>query len=143
MSPTRRWHRIASATLLISAGAHLGGHWVHYVRIDPADGARIAARDAMQAVVLFEALGTTLWTALGFFSLAFSLMLILFGTSQWILAREADPLTLRRHALRNALLCLCSALAVLVLHPVPQGLVIFLASSILYGIAAWPRLHDR
>lgn len=142
MSWSRRWHRIGSATLLIAAGAHLTAHWHAYVATDGADPARIAVMQAMQAHVLYAPWGTTLWTALGFFSLAYAVLLVLFGTTHWILAREADARTLRRHALRNALLSLLATLAAIALHPLPQGVVIFGAATVLFSLAALPRAHD-
>jgi hypothetical protein len=140
---TRRWHRGASAVLLIGAGAQLSLHWQAYVAVDTVDAARIKVMQTMQGQVLYEPWGTTLWTALGFFSLAYAALLILFGTSQWILARECDPRTLRRHALRNSLLCLGASAAIAWLHPMPHGLLIFGAASVLFGLAAWPRPHDH
>ena len=142
MSATRRWHRSASAVLLIAAGVHGAAHWRHYVAASEVAPERRAVIEAMQSLILYEPLGTTLWTALGFFSLAFGAGLALFGTTHWILAREADPRTLRRHALRNTVLCALAALLTLWLHPLPQGLVIFTLAAVLYGLAAWPRAGD-
>ena len=143
MSWTRRWHRLASAVLLIAAGAHLAAHWSSFVAPDASGGeARRAAIAAMQAYVIYPPLGTTLWTVLGAFSLAYAAALVLFGTSQWILARETDPRTLRRHALRNALLLGAATLALLALHPQPQLLFVFGATAVLYALAAWPRPLD-
>jgi len=143
VSWTRRWHRAASATLLIAAGVHLGGHWTSFVAAQSSGGARRqAAIAAMQAYVVFPPLGTTLWTALGAFSLAYAAALVLFATSQWVLAREADARTLRRHALRNAVLLLIATLALLLLHPQPQLLVVFGLATLLYACAAWPRPLD-
>jgi hypothetical protein len=142
VSWTRRWHRAASAVLLIAAGAHLTAHWRAFVVGEADDPLHRAAIDAMQGVVLHAGLGATLWTALGFFSLAFAALLALFGTTQWILAREADPRTLRRHALRNALLCVLATGAVALWHPMPQGLVVFGAAGVLFALAAVPRAQD-
>lgn len=142
MSWTRRWHRAGSSLLLIAAGAHGVQHWHAYVVPDLADPARRALVESMQAHMLYAPLGATLWTALGFFSFAFGAALALFGTTHWILAREADPRTLRRHALRNALLCALATLGTLLLHPMPIGLVVFGAATVLYGLAAVPRPHD-
>jgi hypothetical protein len=143
MSWTRRWHRTASAVLLIAAGTHLTQHWATFVKGLPStEPARAAAIEAMQAYVVYAPLGTTLWTVLGAFSLAYGAALVLFGTSQWILARETDPRTLRRHALRNALLLGATTLALFVLHPQPQLLFVFGATSVLYALAAWPRHFD-
>ena len=96
----------------------------------------------MQAYVVYEPLGTTLWTVLGAFSLAYAAALVLFGTTQWILAREADPRTLRRHALRNALLLGLATLALFALHPQPQLLFVFGVAALLYALAAVPRAFD-
>lgn len=143
MSATRRWHKTASAVLLIAAGAHLAQHAATFVGAAPAgDAAQRAAVEAMQAYVVYAPLGTTLWTVLGAFSLAYAAALVLFATSQWILAREADPRTLRRHALRNALLLLIAEIALFALHPQPQLLVVFGAAAVLYALAAWPRQFD-
>lgn len=128
--------------LLIAAGAHLTQHWSTFVKATPSEGARRTAIEAMQAYVIYAPLGTTLWTVLGAFSLAYAAALALFGTSQWILAREADPRTLRRHALRNALLLALAALALLLLHPQPQLLFVFGVAALLYALAAWPRQFD-
>ena len=143
MSPTRRWHRIASAVVLIAAGAHLAQHWAAFVDATPSsDPARRAALEAMQAYVVYAPLGTTLWTVLGAFSLAYGATLAAFGTSQWILAREADPRTLRRHALRNALLLGAAALALALLHPQPQLMFVLALAALAYAAAAWPRQFD-
>lgn len=114
-SPTRRWHRLASAVVLIAAGLHVSLHLRSFER---GDG------------------------ALASFSLAYAALLILFGTSQWILAREADPRTLRRHALRNALLFALADVALLLLHPQPHVVFVFAAAAMLYAVAAWPRPLD-
>lgn len=143
MSWTRRWHRAASGVLLIAAGVQFSAHWVAYVAVDGFDPARRDAMRAMQAYVLHAPSGTTLWTSAGFFSFAWAAMLALFGTSQWILARETEPRSLRRHALRNAVLCALAALLLLWLHPLPHGLIIFALASGLFGCAAWPRPLDR
>lgn len=143
MSPTRRWHRIASAWLLIAAGAHFTGHWRAYLAVDRFEPARRAAMQAMQDVVLYPPWQVTLWTALGFFSLSFGLLLAAFGASQWILAREADPRTLRRHALRNALLCALATAMAALLHPLPAGLVVLGGAALLFALAAWPRALDQ
>lgn len=143
MSPTRRWHKTASAMLLVAAGVHLALHFSTFVGAAPAgDAARRSAIAAMQAYVVYEPLGTTLWTVMGAFSLAYAAVLILFATSQWILAREADPRTLRRHALRNAVLATIAQIALYVLHPQPQLLVVFGLAAVMYALAAWPRRLD-
>ena len=143
MSWTRRWHKSASAVLLIASGMHLTQHWAAFVDATPSgEPARRAALEAMQAYVVYAPLGTTLWTVLGAFSLGYAAALALFGTSQWILAREADPRTLRRHALRNAVLLLAATIAMFFLHPQPQLLFVFAASALLFGLAALPRQFD-
>jgi hypothetical protein len=143
MSWSRRWHKAASAVVLIAAGAHLAAHWSAFVReSDSTDPLRQAAVQAMQAYIVYPPLGTSLWTVLGGFSLAYASTLILFGTSQWILAREADPRTLRRHALRNTVLLLLASLALWQLHPMPQTLIVFLAAALLFALAALPRNFD-
>jgi len=144
VSWTRRWHRAASAVLLVASGVHLAAHRAAFlVDDDRGEATRRAAIDAMQAYVVFPPWGTTLWTVLGAFSLAYAAALAMFATSQWVLARETDPRTLRRHALRNAVLLLIASLALLALHPQPQLLVVFGAATVLYGAAAWPRPLDR
>ena len=142
MSWTRRWHKTGSAVLLIAAGAHLTQHWHAFVDAAPSGVEARAAIEAMQAYTVYAPLGTTLWTVLGAFSLAYAAGLVLFGTSQWILARESDPRTLRRHALRNALLLGAATLALYVLHPQPQLLFVFGVAAVLYALAAWPRQFD-
>jgi hypothetical protein len=142
MSWTRRWHRVASSVVLIAAGAHAAQHWRAYVAPDLGDPVRRHLVETLQAHVLYAPLGTTMWTALGFFSLGYAALLVLFGTTHWILAREAEPRVLRRHALRNAVLCALALLATLLLHPLPLGVVIFGAASLLYALAAVPRPLD-
>lgn len=144
MSWTRRWHKSAGAVLLIAAGVHGAQHWRTFVQppAAPADAARKAALEAMQAYVVYAPLGTTLWTVLGAFSLAYGVLLAVFGTSQWILAREADPRTLRRHALRNALLLALGAVATAAWHPQPSLLFVLGATALLFALAAWPRQFD-
>lgn len=142
MSWTRRWHRAASALLLLASGLHGVQHWRAFVAPDLADPARRAAVQTLQGYVLYAPLGTTLWSALGFFSLAWAAGLALLGTTHWILAREADPRTLRRHALRTAVLCLGALLVAAWLHPLPQGLAIFALAAVLFAAAAVPRAHD-
>jgi hypothetical protein len=142
MGWTRRWYQAGSALLLIAAGLHLAAHWRAYVAVERFDPARRSVMEAMQAYVLYAPLGATLWTALGYFSLAYAALLALLGTSHWILAREADPRTLRRHALRNGVLCLLAAIGAALLHPLPQGLAVLLLAALLFGLAAWPRPLD-
>jgi hypothetical protein len=143
MNWTRRWHKTASAVLLIAAGMHLAQHWAAFVDTDPSPNpTRRAAIDAMQAHIVYPPLGTTLWTVLGAFSLGYAIALALFGTSQWILAREADPRTLRRHAVRNAVLLGTGTLAMLALHPQPQLVFVLGSSALLFALAAWPRHYD-
>jgi hypothetical protein len=142
VSWTRAWHKAGSALLLIAAGTHLSVHWRSYVATEGFDPSRREAMRAMQAHALHPDSAATLWTAAGFFSLAFALLLALGGTSQWVLAREADPRTLRRHALRNAVLCAGAALMAAWLHPLPQGVAIFALAAVLFALAAWPRPGD-
>jgi hypothetical protein len=142
VSWTRRWHKAGSALLLTASGLHGALHWRAYVAPDLADPARRAAVETLQAYVLYPPLGTTLWHALGFFSLAWAAGLALLGTTHWILAREADPRTLRRHALRTAVLCLLAFLLAAWLHPLPQGLAIFALAAVLFACAALPRPDD-
>lgn len=142
MSGTRRWHRAGSALLLIAAGVHLSAHWRAYVSESPRDPSARAAIEAMQSHRLHPDLEATLWTALGAFSLGFAALLVLLGTTHWILAREAEARVLRRHALRNALLCALAALALAWLHPLPLPLLVFALAALAFGIAAWPRHGD-
>lgn len=111
---TRGWHRAASALALIAAGAHFAQH----LSVFPAG------------------------SPVGAFSFSYAVLLALFGTSQWILAREADPRTLRRHALRNAVLLLIALAMLAWRHPQPQVLVVLGAMALLYALAAWPRELD-
>lgn len=142
MNWTRRWHRIGSALVLIAAGAHLTAHYSSFIAVGESAPARRAAIEAMRAYVVYPPLDISLWTVLGGFSLAYAAMLMLFGTTHWILAREAEPRALRRHALRNALLFALATLALCVLHPVPQVIFVFAAASVLFALAAWPRTLD-
>jgi hypothetical protein len=139
MSPSRRWYRFASAWLLVAAGGHLAAHWRFYLATDSFDAPRRAVMQAMQAYVVFPAWNASLWTVLQMFSLCFAILLALLGAQGWILAREGDPRALRRHAIRNALLCLAGALAVAVLHPLPQPLAILGAAAALFAASALAR----
>jgi hypothetical protein len=142
VSWSRRWYRAGSAWLLIAAGAHLSAHWRAYVATDAFDPSRARAMEAMQAHVLYAPLGVTLWTALGFFSLAFGVLLAAFGTTHWILAREAEPRVLRRHAFRNAIIGILATSAAAWLHPLPLGLAILGGATLLFALASWPRALD-
>jgi hypothetical protein len=142
VSWTRRWHRAGSSLLLIASGMQLALHWQLYVAVDGFDAPRRTLMAAMQAYELYGPLGTSMWTALGFFSLAYAALLALFGTSHWILAREADVRTLRRHALRNTVLLVGLTLAAAALHPLPQGLAVLGLATLLFGLAAVPRPGD-
>lgn len=142
MSWTRRWHRAGSSVLLIASGMQLALHWRLYVALDGFDAPRRDLMQAMQSYELYGPLGTTMWTALGFFSLAYAVLLAVFGTSQWILAREADLRTLRRHALRDTVLLAGLTLAAAALHPLPQGLAVLGLATLLFGLAAVPRPGD-
>lgn len=117
-------------------------HWQLYVAVDGFDAPRRALMQAMQGYELYGPLGTTMWTALGFFSLAYAALLAVFGTSQWILARETEVRTLRRHALRNTLLLGGLTLAAAALHPLPQGIAVLALATLLFGCAAVPRPGD-
>ena len=142
MSWTRGWYRAGSAWLLISSGAHLAEHWRAYVATDGTDPARRAVIDAMRTYRLHAELEVSLWTALGAFSLGFAALLALLGTTNWILARETEPRALRRHALRNSLLCAFATLALAALHPLPLPLLIFAVTTLLFALGAWPRRGD-
>ena len=142
MSWTRRWYRAGSAWLLIAAGAQLVAHGRAYVAIDAASSPAARAIEAMQAHVLYAPLDITLWTAFGFYSLAFGVLLAALGTTHWILAREAEPRVLRRHALRNAVIGGVATAAIALWHPLPLGLAIVAGATVLFGLAAWPRALD-
>lgn len=142
MSWTRGWYKAGSALLLIGAGVHLSAHWQAYVAIDVDDPVRRAAIEAMRGYVVNERFGITLWTALGAFSLAFGALLAVLGTTHWILVRECEPRALRRHALRNALLCGAATVALVLLHPLPQPVAILGLATALFALAAWPRHGD-
>jgi hypothetical protein len=142
VSWTRGWHRAGSALLLIASGMQLALHWRLYVAREGFDAPRLELMRAMQAYELYGPLGTTMWTALGFFSLAYAALLAVFGTSQWILAREADARSLRRHALRGAVLLGLATLAAAALHPLPQGLAVLGLAALAFGLAAVPRVGD-
>ena len=142
MSWTRSWHKSGSAFLLVAAGAHLAAHWRAYVAYDESDPARRAVIDAMRAYRLHPELDASLWTALGAFSLGFAALLALLGTTHWILAREAEPRVLRRHALRTSLLCAVATLALCWLHPLPLPILILGIGAMCFAFAAWPRRGD-
>jgi hypothetical protein len=93
----------------------------------------------MKAYGVFAPTGATLWTVLQMFSLCFAILLALLGTQGWILARECEPPALRRHAIRNALLCAIGALAVALLHPLPQPLLVLGGAGVLYALSAVAR----
>ena len=139
MSPSRRWYRLASGFLLVAAGGHLAAHWRFYLATEGFDTPRRAVMDAMQAYVVHPPTGSSLWTVLQMFSLAFVALLALLGTQGWFLAIEADGAALRRHAIRQALLCFVSVLALAALHPVPQALAIFGGATLLFGASALAR----
>lgn len=139
MSPSRRWYRIASGFLLVAAGGHLAAHWRFYLATDAFDAPRRAVMEAMQAYVVFPPTGATLWTVLQMFSLCFAILLALFGTQGWFLAREAESAALRRHAIRHTVLCFVAVLALAALHPVPQALAIFGGALLLFGASALSR----
>lgn len=142
MSWTRGWYRAGSAFLLIASGVHLAAHWRAYVAEDAGDPARRAAIDAMRAWRLHPAFDVSLWTAIGAFSLGFAALLAVLGTTHWILAREAEPRALRRHALRTSLLGVAATLALCWLHPLPWLVVVFALATLLFALAAWPRHGD-
>jgi hypothetical protein len=129
--------------MLIAAGSHGVAHWRAFVAVDGLNPTQREAMRAMQAVLLYEPWQTSWWTALGFFSLAFALLLMAFGVSQWVLARETDPRTLRRHALRNAVVCGGGTAVTLVLHPLPAGAIVLGVAALLFALAAWPRPFDQ
>lgn len=139
MPGLRGWYRIASGWLLVAAGAHLAAHWRFYLATDAFDASRRTVMEAMQAYVVFPPTGATLWTVLQMFSLCFAVLLALLGTQGWFLAREADRAALRRHAIRNAVLCFVAALVLAALHPVPQALVILGGAMLLFGASALVR----
>lgn len=139
MPGLRGWHRIASGFLLVAAGAHLVAHWRFYLGTDAFDPPRRTVMEAMQAFVVFPPTGATLWTVLQMFGLCFAIVFALLGTHGWFLAREADPAALRRHAIRNAVLCFVATLALAALHPVPQAQVIVGGAMLLFGAGALVR----
>jgi hypothetical protein len=139
MPGLRGWYRIASGLLLVAAGAHLVAHWRFYLDAASFDAPRRAVMAAMQSYVVFPPTGGTLWTVLQMFSLCFAILLAVLGTQGWILARECEPAALRRHAIRNALLCAIGALAVALLHPLPQPLLVLGAACMLHVLAAIAR----
>jgi hypothetical protein len=142
MITSRRFHQAGSAFLLVASGAHLAAHWRAYVATDDVVPARRAVIDAMRAYRLHDVYDISLWTALGAFSLSFAALLALLGTTHWILAREAEPRVLRRHALRLGLLCGLATIGLGLLHPLPWASAIFALATLLFALAAWPRGHD-
>ena len=90
----------------------------------------------MRAYPIWPSWGVSLWTILCMFSLMYALLLGIFGTGQWLLARECESLALRRHAWRNFMLCGLGAAVMGVSYPVPQALMTLSVVTLLYGAAA-------
>lgn len=131
----QRWFRIAAAWLIVVAGGllMLAGQvlrrWQDLVL--PTLALEQAGLASQEAVVLAISL-------LQGMALAMPLVLFIFGASQWILAKEADPRTLRRHALRNALLFGLVAWPVGSVGPIWLGLA-FATAAALFLLAAYPK----
>ncbi|MBD8527040.1 hypothetical protein [Pseudomarimonas arenosa] len=132
-SAHQRWFKLASAWLIVLAGALLVlvaqvlRRWEDLVL--PALGLVEDQLNRDQAVALALDL-------LHGMALASPLLLFVFGTSQWILAKEADLRTLRRHALRNALLLGLSAWPIGSAGPLWLGLA-FATAAGLYAFSAY------
>ena len=131
--PGRRWFRLASAWLIVLAGAllmlvvQLLRHWQDVL---PPGAASASAEQGQQA-------GLIALPLLHGLAVAAPLLLFVFASSQWILAKETDPRSLRRHALRNGLLLAALSWPVASIGTLWLGLAFALAAA-LYLMAAYP-----
>lgn len=131
----RRWFRRAAGWLLLNAGAHLTAHVHFYADPETFAPARRQLYEALAGHLVSERTGVSAWTVLTALSLGYALLLILWGSGQWVLARECELQALRRHALRQSLLCAVAALALVLWYPLPQALILFTGAAVLYALA--------
>lgn len=133
----RRGIRIAASILLIAAGMHAVLHYHSYWQTSAFDERREAIMHAMQAYVVAPQFGTTLWTVLNMFSVAFAILLMLAGTAYWWLAKDMPATRLRPLATASAWLCLLGALLIAAVAPVAWGVTILFGAGCAFAWASW------
>lgn len=131
----RRWYRRAAGWLLLNAGAHVAAHLHFYADPERFPPPRRQLYEALAGHLVSERTGVSAWTVLTALSLGYALLLLLWGSGQWVLARECEWQALRRHALRQSLLCAAAALLLAWWHPLPQALIVFTGASVLFALA--------
>lgn len=133
----RRGIRCAAGVFLIASGMQAVAHYHFYL----SDGARGPAQRelvrVLQAYVVAPAFGTTMWTVLCMFSLAFAILLMLAGAAYWWMAQYLPAPRLRPLATASAWLCLISTAAMAILHPVLHTVLILLAAGLAFSYASW------
>lgn len=136
-SSMRRGIRFAAGTFLIASGMQAVAHYQFYL----ADRARGPAAQelvrALKGYVVAPAFGTTMWTVLCMFSLAFAILLMLAGTAYWWMAKDLPAPRLRPLATASAWLCLAGTAAMALLHPVLHTVLILLAAGLAFSYASW------
>jgi len=132
----RRGVKSAASILLISAGIHAAAHYHYYLSDHADDAARNALKAVMQAHMVIPAWNASAWTVLCAFSLCIALLMGLCGTAFWWMGKDMPAARLRPLATASAGLCLISALLVLLLHPIPQPVVILGGAGVCFALGS-------
>ena len=133
----RRGVNSAASILLISSGIHAAAHYHYYLSDNAADPSRNALKTVMQAHMVIPAWNASAWTVLCAFSLCVALLMGLCGTAFWWMGKEMPAARLRPLATASAGLCLGSALLILLLHPIPQPVVILGGAGVCFTLGSF------
>ena len=126
--------RLGAFWLLAAAAGHAAAHYRFYVDESAFPSDRLALVRVMEAFHTGVLDGTSLWTILQMFSLAFGLLLAFAGACNLLLlGTTRDPGVVRRFAGFNAVFWSAAAALVGVMHPVLQTIVIAGTAFLLFG----------
>jgi hypothetical protein len=90
----------------------------------------------MEAHMVLPGWHASAWTVLCMFSLCFALLLVLTGSAWWWMAKELPAPRLRPLAIASSLLCFIGVLLVVLLHPIPQPVVILGLAGLSFAAAS-------
>ena len=133
----RRGVRFAAGVFLIASGMQAVAHYHFYLSGAARGDAQRELMRVLQGYVVAPAFGTTMWTVLCMFSLAFAILLMLAGTAYWWMSKDLPAPRLRPLATASAWLCLAGTAALAILHPVLHAVLILLAAGLGFSYASW------
>jgi len=138
----RRGVRCAAGVFLIASGMQAVAHYHFYLNPATRGDAQREFVRVLQGYIVVPAFGTTMWTVLCMFSLAFAILLMLAGTAYWWMGRYLPAPHLRPLATASAWLCLTGTAALALLHPVLHAVLILLAAGLGFSYASWAGRRD-